>query len=386
MSTTRRRFLRSAFLSGAALAAGWSTRCASTARSRSGPPPDGSTSGATKPSPRRGLKILILGGTGFLGPHVVESALQRGHTLTLFNRGKSHPGLFPNVENLLGNRNGDLKALEGRRWDAVVDTSAYTKKVVELSGKLLAPSVDHYVMVSTVSVYADTSKVGIDENSATMPIDDEYNEDIRANYGALKAVCERTIEKLMPGRVINIRPGLIVGPGDPTGRYTYWPLRLARGGEVLAPGDGTDPVQYIDVRDLGRWIVQTIEERTVGVFNALGPVKPLTMAQLVESCRQAAGTTPKITWVPTEWLGANQVAPWSDLPVWIPAIEDMKGFHQVNVQRAVAKGLTFSDPVDTARATLNWWRNLPADQQTSVQSGLKAARESELLSAWHKKA
>ena len=217
--------------------------------------------------------ILMLGGTGFLGPQTVEAALRRGHKVTLFNRGKTRPGLFPDLEKLQGDREkDDLKALEGRKWDAVVDTSANVPRWVKKAAAVLGPNVGHYIYISSISVYADTSKPGIDESAPVATIDDPTTEKIDGRtYGALKALTEKAAETAMPGKVAVVRPGLIVGPEDPSDRFTYWPVRVARGGEVLAPGSPDDPIQLIDVRDLGEFLVRLIEGRTTGVFNALGP-------------------------------------------------------------------------------------------------------------------
>jgi len=339
------------------------------------------------PPPR---SILILGGTGFLGPHVVEAALARGHTLTLFNRGKTNPKLFPDLEKLHGDRDGHLEALVGRTWDAVVDTSGYVPRIVKASADLLAPSVGHYVFVSTISVYADEAKVGADETAAVATIEDPTNEDVATNYGALKALCEQAAEAAMPERVTNVRPGLIVGPRDPTGRFTHWPTRLAGGGEVIGPGDGTTPTQWIDGRDLAAWIVTLIERRTTGVYNALGPVERTTMKAALDACNHAGGDRATITWVDDEFLDHEGVSAWQDLPMWIPAKGDMAGFGTLANARAVAAGLTFRPILDTARDTLDWVAHLaddpevPADKRDRItSSGIARDRELAVLAKWH---
>jgi nucleoside-diphosphate-sugar epimerase len=245
---------------------------------------------ASDQPPPRPFSILMLGGTGFLGPHTVEAALRRGHKVTLFNRGKTRPGLFPDLEKLHGDRQtDDLKALEGRQWDAVVDTSANVPRWVKKAAAILGPNIGHYLYISSVSVYAETSKPGMDESAAVATIADTTTEKITAeSYGALKALSEKAAEEAMPGKVSVVRPGLIVGPDDPTDRFTYWPVRVARGGEVLAPGSPQDPVQLIDVRDLGAFLVKLIEDKATGVFNALGPDKLLTMGQMLAACKTAA--------------------------------------------------------------------------------------------------
>ncbi len=231
--------------------------------------------------------ILFLGGTGFLGPHTVEAAVRRGHKVTLFNRGKTRPGLFPDIEKLQGDREkDDLKALEDRKWDAVVDTSANVPRWVKKAASVLGPNIGHYVYISSISAYADLSKPGTDEDSPVATIDDPETEKIDGRtYGALKALSEKAAQASMPGKAAVVRPGLIVGPDDPSDRFTYWPSRVARGGEVLAPGSPDDPIQLIDVRDLGEFLVKLIEDETRGVFNALGPRETLTMGKTLEACR-----------------------------------------------------------------------------------------------------
>ncbi len=355
--------------------------------------------GAPRPTPRpiakeregKGdsmLDILVLGGTGFLGPAIVEAAQPRGHRLTLFNRGKTNPGLFPDIEKLHGDRDGKLDALKGRTWDAVVDTSGYVPRIVKMSAELLAPSVKHYVFISTISVYAGFEKPNADESAPLATVPDPTSEDVPQYYGALKALCEKAAEAAMPGRVANIRPGLIVGPRDPTGRFTYWPVRLARGGEILAPGSGADPVQLIDVRDLAEWIVTALEENVVGVYNALGPAERLEMAAFLKGVADGVGASdPALTWVPADFLDQEKVAAWQDMPVWIPAMGDMAGAGTISNRRAVAKGLHFRSIPDTAKATLEWVNGLDAGERTAVTSkaGLAPEREQAVLAAWRDK-
>nr|WP_225412643.1 SDR family oxidoreductase [Stigmatella hybrida] len=341
-----------------------------------------STKPAEKEVPAMKKKILILGGTSFLGPALVERALSRGHTLTLFNRGKTRPGLFPQVEKLQGDRNGNLKALEGREWDAVIDTSGYVPRVVRASAELLAPRVGHYLFVSSISVYQDMREGGLDESSPVATVADETTEDVSQHYGALKALCEKAAETALPGRVANVRPGLIVGPDDPTDRFTYWPVRVARGGEVLAPGDGEDPVQFIDVRDLAAFLVGLVENRDMGVFNATGPLETLSMRGLLEACRQANGGNATFTWADTAFLEAQKVSPWSDMPVWVPRATEMGGISRVSHARARARGLEFRPLEGTVRDTLAWFRTLPPERQAKLRAGLSPEREREVLAAW----
>ena len=328
------------------------------------------------------MKILILGGTAFLGPQIVEAAQARGHVLTLFNRGKTNPGLFPDIEKLHGDRDGDLASLEGRTWDAVVDTSGYVPRIVTMSATLLAPSVKQYVFISTISVFGEGLKPGAAEDGplATMP--DESNEEVGKNYGALKALCEKAAEKAMPGRGWIVRPGLIVGPGDKTDRFTYWPVRVAKGGEVLAPGDGTDPVQFVDVRDLAEWIVLGVERNLTGTYNATGPVAKLTMKKMLEGIKKGTGGDATFTWVSTAFLESKKIAPWSDLPVWVPSQNGEEGFTQISCAKAIAAGLTFRPVAATAKDTLAWYRTLPEDRRGKLGAGISADKEKELLTEW----
>lgn len=371
MKTNRRDFLR---LSSAA--AGYALLATP------GNPLMAQTAGGAKASKPK--KILILGGTGFLGPDIVEAAIARGHTMTLFNRGKTNPHLFPELEKLQGDRNGDLQALEGRKWDAVVDTSGYFPRVVRLSAELLKENAQQYIFISSISAYKDASKPNMDETAPVGKLDDESVEKITGEtYGPLKAACEQAAEKAFPGRCTNIRPGLIVGPGDPTDRFTYWPVRVARGGEVLAPNSPDDPTQYIDARDLGAWIVQCIEDTTYGVFNAVGPKEPFTIGELLASCKRTSKSDATFAWVENSFLEANQVSGWSDLPVWVPRTGDFAGFGTIDNRRAVAKGLRFRPIDETTRDTLKWWNELPEERRAKLKAGIKPEREKEVLAAWH---
>jgi 2'-hydroxyisoflavone reductase len=328
--------------------------------------------------------LLMLGGTGFLGPQTVEAALRRGYKVTLFNRGKTRPGLFPDLEKLHGDRDkDDLKALEGRKWDAVVDTSANVPRWVRTSAAVLGPNIGHYVYVSSVSVYADTSKPGIDEAAPVATIADPTTERVDAQtYGALKALTEKAAEAGMPGRVAVVRPGLIVGPEDPSDRFTYWPVRVARGGEVLAPGSPDDPIQLIDVRDLGEFLVRLVADRTTGVFNALGPQQTLTMGQTLEACKQASGGDATFTWVDADFLEKQAVHPWSDMPAWVPSRGDTAGFARISNARAIKAGLVFRPITQTAKATLDWFRTLPEERRAKMRAGMSPDREAKVLAAW----
>lgn len=325
----------------------------------------------------------MLGGTGFLGPHLVEAALASGWEITLFNRGKTNPHLFPGLEKLRGDRDGDLGALEGRRWRAVVDTSGYVPRIVKMSSELLGPSIEQYMFVSSVSVYADFSQIGIDETAPVATMEDPANEEVLKNYGALKALCEQAAEEAMPGRVTNLRPGLIVGPGDPSDRFTYWPVRIARGGRVLCPGTPDDRVQFIDARDLAAWMVGALDNRHVGVYNAVGPDQPLSIGELLHACMLASDSDAQLVWANAEFLEEQEVTPWRDMPVWVPSsAPDSRGFATVRSDRAKKTGLRFGPVEQTVADTLAWWNALPAERREKLRAGLPPEREREVLAAW----
>ncbi|MEI2433468.1 SDR family oxidoreductase [Lysobacter yananisis] len=341
---------------------------------------------AAKPQP---LKLLVLGGTGFLGPHFVEAARKRGHTLTLFNRGKTNPDKFSgedyrDIEQLHGDRKTDLSALAGeRKWDAVLDTSAYVPADVTRSAKLLAPKVKQYLLVSTISVYAKNDVPSDETSTLAVLSDPNVTEVTGETYGGLKALCEKAAEAELPGRTTVVRPGLIVGPGDNSDRFTYWPARADRGGEILAPGSAEDPTQFIDVRDLAAFLLACIERGHVGIYNADAEPGALTMGALLRESQKAAGKKSTLTWAPADFLEAQKVAPWSDMPVWIPARGEYAGFGHTSVRKARAAGLSYRPLRDTVRDTLAWWRKLPEERRAKPKAGLSAQRESEVLAAWH---
>ena len=328
------------------------------------------------------MKILILGGTIFVGRHLVEIALARGHQVTLFNRGQSNPDLFPQVETIIGDRDGGLEGLSGRRWDAVIDPSGYFPRLVRASAEFLAEVVDHYTFISSISAYADAKKIGIDENYPTATMDDETVEEVTGDtYGPLKVLCEAAAEAAFPGRTLTVRPGLIVGPYDPTDRFTYWPCRIVQGGEVLAPAPPTFPVQIIDARDLASWTLDMVETWRTGVYNATGPEHPLTMGEVLETCQSVIDTDAQITWVTEAFLLDQEVAPWTDLPLWIPVSdENFAGFSRVAVSKAVGAGLSFRPLAQTVADTLAWARTRPKDHEW--RAGLRPEREAELLAKY----
>jgi 2'-hydroxyisoflavone reductase len=328
------------------------------------------------------MKLLILGGTVFLGRHLVDAALVRGHEVTLFNRGQHNAGLYPEVEQLRGDRDGGLDALRGRRWDAAIDTSGYVPRVVRASAELLAGAVDRYVFISSISVYPHFHTLGLDETAPVGTLEDPTVEEVTGEtYGPLKALCEQAVEAALPGRALVIRPGLIVGPHDPTDRFTYWPVRVARGGEVLAPGRPDRHTQFVDARDLAEWTVRMVEDGQIGTFNATGPAEPLAFGALLDACR-ALGGDARITWVDEAFLAEQEVGPWIELPLWIPESDlDTLGFSDVSIAKAREAGLSFRPLEGTLRDTLAWAAGLPANR--AWRAGLKLEREAELLAAWH---
>jgi 2'-hydroxyisoflavone reductase len=320
------------------------------------------------------VRLLVLGGTRFLGRHLVEHALASGHELTLFNRGQTNPELFPEAEKIRGDRTSDLSSLGGRDWDAVVDVATFLPRVVRLSVEALRDRVGRYVYVSSISAYADQSVPPV-EGAATAALEDPETEDPE-QYGGLKAACEQIVEEVFGERALIVRPSLIVGPDDPTDRFTYWPRRVAEGGPVLAPAPPDAPVQFVDVRDLGAWIVHATERGLGGVYNATG--EPTTFERLLEECRHLTGSDAELVWVPGDRLLEAGVGEWMELPLWI-ASPDFAAMQQANVSKAVAAGLTSRPLAETIRDTLAWDRDRQIPRAEGV--GLAPERERELLAA-----
>ncbi len=338
--------------------------------------------------PERPLRLLILGGTSFLGPAEVEYAVSRGHTVTLFNRGRTNPELFPDVEKLVGDRSvSDYESLVGREWDAVIDNSANVASWVSDAADVLKDSVGRYLFVSSISAYSDFSARRMVEDGPVFTQED-YDEtiasgaDFNSAFGPNKAQAERITLEAFGDRGCVVRPGLIVGPMDRSGRFTYWPVRIDRGGEVLAPGDGSDRAQIVDVRDLGRFLVHLMETRATGTFNATGPDHPMTMHQMLERVREAVPSNATLTWVDADFLREHEVGAWMEMPVWMFPEPDMAGFSSLNCQKAFDAGLTFRPVTITARDTLAWWKSLPEDQQT-MRTGIDPEKEANVLAAWH---
>ena len=324
------------------------------------------------------MKFLILGGTKFLGRHLVDAALSGGHEVTLFNRGKTAPGLFSNVETILGDREQDIEKLAGREWDAAIDVAGYLPRIVRLSAEALKGSVQRYVFISSISVYTDYRKVRINESDPVGKLEDESVEEITGEtYGPLKALCEKVVQEIYGERALVIRPGLIVGPHDPTDRFTYWPMRVKRGGDMITPDKPQTPIQIVDVRDLSAFIVQLIEEGASGIYNATGPDRELMMGDFLDSCKLVAGSVATFHWASAEFLQEHNVQPWSDMPVWIPDTEEDAGFSRVDVSKAVQAGLKFRPLEETIRDTIAWAETRPEDHEW--RAGLNPDKERILL-------
>ncbi len=339
------------------------------------------------------LRILFIGGTGFIGPHMVRRSLARGHSVTLFNRGRTNPHLFPEVEKLQGDRDGGLDPLRGRSWDAVIDTSGYVPRVVRDSAELLRENVHRYVFVSSADAYADFVKVGITEDYTLDTIDDPTIEDAGRYYGPLKVLCERVVQELYPGRATVLRPGWIVGAGDYNPISSYWPMRVHHGGEMLAPGRPEYPIQYIDPHDLARFVIKAIEDDVNGTFNMVGPGSPLTVAEFLYGIRAVTTSAVRFTWVPDDFLLEMNVGAQTDLPIWFPPRDDYptgapfepgaKGFHQISGARAVAAGLEYRPLADTARSIIDEYLSRSTPWATTRRRfGLSLEREAEVLAAW----
>jgi 2'-hydroxyisoflavone reductase len=327
------------------------------------------------------LKVLILGGTNFLGPHIVEELQQKGHEVTLFNRGTHDTSFLSNVEILQGDRDGDLQALENRHWDAVIDTSCHLPRHAKISSKILAKAAEHYTFISTIGVYENFHELNMDETYPLAKLEDETSEEVNEKtYGALKASCEKIIENYFPNHSLIIRPGLIVGPRDPTHRFAYWPLRMIDGGEVLAPGESKQNLQFIDVRDLAKWVVTMVEMRKVGCYNATGPKLCLTFEELLKTCMQISRKQTSLTWVSEDFLIKSGVQDWSELPLWLSYKRNMPGFLNVNIAKAVSAGLTFRPLSDTISSIITWEKQ---HRKEGEQIGIDRVKEQSILKLWH---
>jgi 2'-hydroxyisoflavone reductase len=340
---------------------------------------------AKKPKP---MRILILGGTRFIGLHMTALALERGHTLTFFNRGKTHTDRYPDIERIKGDRNGEIDGLKRREWDAVIDNSGYVPRHVKLSAELLAPQVKQYVFTSSISVYPDFSTPRA-ESSPVGKLADETIEKVDGEtYGPLKALCEQAAQRAMPGRTCVIRPGLIVGPDDNTDRFTYWPARAARGGEFIAPGSPQDPFQVIDARDLAAFVIDAVENNHNGVFNLVSNVNEFKFGQLTDACIAAASKqakpadAPRAVYLPATFLEEQKVEPWSEMPVWLPAKGDEAAFAGTSNRAAVARGLRITPLRKTVDDTMAWHLSRPAEEREKLKAGIAPEKEAGVLAAW----
>jgi 2'-hydroxyisoflavone reductase len=379
--TSRRGFLKIAAAAGGAIGVGLVPE-ALASETLAGP------QATTTAARGQALRILILGGTSFIGPHQVRYALDRGHSITLFNRGRTNTHLFPEVERLIGDRNGDLDALRGRSWDVVIDNSASNPEWVRLTAQLLKDSVDRYFYVSSRSAYADTSRIPMTADAPAFTYESAGVEPDAEQlpYGLRKALSEREAQRAFPDRATVFRPGLIIGPRDETDRFTYWPVRIHRGGEVLAPGDPSDPVQIIDARDFSEWMIRMAEDGHTGVFNAVGPATPRPMAELLYGIRAVTTAEATFTWVPADFLFEIGIRPYSHMPVWMPPRDGREGFARFDLSPEVALGLTFRPLAVTTRDTLDYHFSRPPERQAELRAGISAEREAEVLAAWHSRA
>lgn len=344
---------------------------------------------ARKPKP---LRILMLGGTRFIGLHMTALALERGHTLTFFNRGRTNTDRFPDIERIQGDRNGQIDGLKDREWDVVIDNSGYVPRHVTLTAELLAPRVKQYVFVSSISVYPDFSAPR-DESSPVGKLEDETIEKVDGEtYGPLKALCEQAAERAMPGRVTVIRPGLIVGPDDNTDRFTWWPARAARGGEFLAPGSPKDAFQVIDVRDLAAFAINAAENHHTGTYNLVSNPNGFRFGELTDACITSANRLakptdkPRAVFVPAGFLEEHQVAPWSEMPAWLPAKGEEAAFAGTSNRAALAKGLKITPLKKTVHDTLAWHLKRPSEEQQNLKAGIAPDKEAAVIAAWKARA
>ena len=369
MNKNRRRFVKAGLIGGAAVA--------------SGAVPQAYASDEMAMSKFAPLDILVLGGTGFIGPHMVREALRRGHAVTLFNRGRTNNALFPDLETLIGDRDNGLDALKGRKWDAVIDNSGYVPRHVHDSATLLSPSIDHYLYTSTVSVYASFADP-LDEDSPLAKMQDESVEEVTGDtYGPMKALCEqRAAAAIGNDRLTILRPTYICGPGDRTDRYTYWPVRTMSGGEMLWPGQLSDFIQIIDVRDFGNFVVRCLENRILGIYNAVTPSKAFTMGDLLEDCLAVTAADMAPVWVDYDFIIGNELDQGRALPIWVSPHSDQSGGALVSGERAVAEGLHNRPTRETARDTITWWKTLPEERTERMSAGMNAEKETEMLISW----
>lgn len=372
MKNDRRSFLKASLLGGAAVATSGVPEIAASA----------AESQAQKP-----LRILVLGGTGFIGPHMVREALRRGHSVTLFNRGKTNNELFPDLETIKGDRGGDLSELQGGHWDAVIDNSGYVPRHVQNSARALANSMSHYLYVSTIAVYANWARPN-DEDSPLATIEDESTEDVTGDtYGPLKALCEqKATQEIGEDRLTIVRPTYICGPGDHTDRFSYWPVRTTKGGDMLWPGDPDHAMQIIDVRDLANFVIDSLEQRIMGTYNTVTPVGSYTMGDLLADSEAVTASVVNAVWVDEAFVAAEGIYDRGELPIWHTSTGDAAAMNQISGARARAAGLANRPVRETIRDLIRWWKTLPESRTAKPRAGLSAEREAELLAKWKEQA
>ena len=372
MSNNRRNFIKGSLLGGAAIASG---TLANSAMAHG------------QQESRKAMDILVLGGTGFIGPHMVRKALQRGHSVTLFNRGRTNNALFPDLETIKGDRGGDLSVLKDRKWDAVIDNSGYVPRHVQNSAAILAANIGQYLYISTISVY-DSLQIGNDEESKLATIDDETIEEVTGEtYGPLKALCEKRAQaEISADKLTILRPTYICGPGDHTDRFSYWPVRVAKGGEMLLPGGPEYPLQIIDVRDLANFTIDCLEQKITDTYNTVTPVGSYSMGQVLADSQATSSATVDPVWVDeafaTEAVESSQIPNWGMFPIWHGLNGDESKASSVSGEKAVAAGLHNRPVKETIRDLLQWWRTLPEDRTTTMKAGMTAEQEAELIAAW----
>ncbi len=366
MSTTRRGFIQAGAVALSAVGMGSLTQAAASATT---------VTPAAKP-----LRLLILGGTGFIGPHMVRTALNRGHTVTIFTRGKTNTHLFPDLEKLKGDRDGDLESLKGRDWDAVIDNTGYVPRHVRDSADLLKGHVGRYLFTSTGSV-CDLSQDKIDEESGLLEVRNPESEEVDKYYGELKVLCEQAVQERYGNAATIVRPHIVAGPGDKTDRYTYWPVRIDAGGEIIAPGDPANPVQYIDVRDLSEFCIHLVEQDTAGVYNGAGPsYSELSMQELLYAIRGVTSSKLEFTWVDEAFLAEQGIEPFG-YPLWVSLNSEYKGLARISIERSVKHGLKLRPLAVTAHDTLQWFKTEPQERRNKLQLNLE--RDEDILKAWN---
>jgi len=370
MKKSRRGFLQASLLGTAAAAVGVPRAVAED----QGPRQSGDTA-----------KILVLGGTGFIGPHMVREALRRGHDVTLFNRGKTNNTLFPDLESLMGDRDSGLDALKGGKWDAVIDNSGYVPRHVADSARLLSPVVSHYLYISSISAYASFAQANHEDSPLATMSDETIEEVTSETYGPMKALCERRAAAgIGDDRLTILRPTYICGPGDHTDRFSYWPVRTMKGGEMLWPGTPGNKTQIIDVRDLANFVVDVIEQRIIGTYNTVTPAGSYSMGDLLVDSMAVTGMEVNPTWVSASFIDEQKLSEGNALPIWAPPSGEYAGVALVSGEKAVARGLRNRPVKETARDLISWWQTLPEDRTKNVRAGLSREREAEMLALWHK--